>query len=136
MEHSFISFFLEVQMVCRISVGDLPLTISGRFLGLVLHHQNKAVTPPQLLLFAVAKRIDKRYRRFKGVVLMRKEALQRFVSILNDRLTGQEASLATMEANPIHKDENINDLLKAIPQAHINELEFVIEQLKEIIDIN
>ena len=67
---------------------------------------------------------------------MRKEALQRFVSILNDRLTGQEASLATMEANPIHKDENINDLLKAIPQAHINELEFVIEQLKEIIDIN
>lgn len=67
---------------------------------------------------------------------MRKEALQQFVSILNDRLTGQEASLATMEAHYIHKDENINDLLRAIPQAHIIELEFVIEHLKQILDTN
>ncbi len=63
---------------------------------------------------------------------MRKEAMQQFVSILNDRLSWQEASLATMEANPIHKDENINEFLKAIPQAHIIELEFMIEHLKRV----
>lgn len=63
---------------------------------------------------------------------MRKEALQQFVSILNDRLTRQKASLATMEVNPINKDENINEFLKAIPQAHIVELEFMIDYLKRV----
>ena len=65
---------------------------------------------------------------------MRTESLEAFVAVLKDRLKGQENSVLTLEQQPsIHKDPNIQELLKAIPQAHVNELEYVIEELERII---
>ncbi len=65
---------------------------------------------------------------------MQDQELRQFVGVLKNRLLGQENSLETMEHQSISRSKEINDLLKAIPQAHINELEFVIEKLEEILD--
>jgi hypothetical protein len=65
---------------------------------------------------------------------MREQELTQFIGVLKDRLKGQENSLETMEHQSISRSTEINDLLKAIPQAHINELEFVIEELEEILN--
>ena len=64
---------------------------------------------------------------------MRKDALPQFIDELKSRLAGREKSLATLEIQAISRDANVKDLLKAIPQAHINELEFVIEKLEQIL---
>jgi hypothetical protein len=65
---------------------------------------------------------------------MRKDALQQFIGVLKSRLAGQENSLGTLETQAISRDTTVNDLLKAISQAHINELEFVIEELEQILE--
>jgi hypothetical protein len=65
---------------------------------------------------------------------MRTESLKEFIADLKNRLLAQENSLGALETRPITKDEDIHGLLKAIPQAHINELEFVIEELERILD--
>ena len=65
---------------------------------------------------------------------MRKDALRKFIGELKSRLAGQENSLGTLETQASSRDSNVNDLLKAIPQAHINELEFVIEELEQILE--
>lgn len=65
---------------------------------------------------------------------MREYPLKQFIEVLKDRLRGAENSIETMELQSVHQDPVVNDLLKAIPQAHINELEFVIEQLEEILE--
>jgi len=65
---------------------------------------------------------------------MQDQELRQFVGVLKNRLLGQENSLETMEHQSISRSKEINDLLKAIPQAHINELEFVIEKSEEILD--
>jgi hypothetical protein len=65
---------------------------------------------------------------------MRAESLRKFVGVLKNRLRGQENSLRTTEEHPITNSEDIHGLLKAIPQAHINELEYVIEELERILD--
>ena len=64
---------------------------------------------------------------------MRTESLKEFVGVLKDRLRGQENSLQTTEESPITKDADIHMLLKAIPQAHINELGYIIEELEQIL---
>jgi ferritin-like metal-binding protein YciE len=67
-------------------------------------------------------------------MVMREQALEQFIGVLKDRREGQENALETMEKRPASADTGINDLLKAIPQAHINELDFVIEELEQILD--
>jgi hypothetical protein len=60
--------------------------------------------------------------------------LKAFVAVVKDWLKGQENSVRTLEQQPsVHKNPDIQELLKAIPQAHVNELEYVIEELERII---
>lgn len=67
---------------------------------------------------------------------MRKQAIEEFLVVLRNRLEGAENSVVTIEDNPITKDTDIHDLLKAIPQAHANELMFVIDELQRIVEEN
>ena len=66
---------------------------------------------------------------------MRTESLKAFVTVLKHRLEGAESSVRTLEQHPdVHMTPDVQELLKAIPKAHANELEYVIEELERIID--
>jgi hypothetical protein len=67
---------------------------------------------------------------------MKTEALRNFIGVLKNRLAGHENSLSTLEAQAISNNTTVNDLLKAIPQAHINDLEFVIDELEKILEVD
>ena len=65
---------------------------------------------------------------------MKEQALRDFVAVLKNRLRGQENSMETIEKQfAIERHKELYESSKIITQAHINELEFVIEELEEIL---
>lgn len=63
-----------------------------------------------------------------------KQELTKFIVTLENKLQGQENSLRALEQEPPDRYATVpgGDLLKAIVQTHINELEYVIGRLKDI----
>jgi hypothetical protein len=64
---------------------------------------------------------------------MQEQALKDFIVTLKNRRQGLESSLDTLENHPVNEGEHSQILLKAIPQAHINELDFVIPALEDVL---
>ena len=66
---------------------------------------------------------------------MKEQALREFLTVLKNRLRGQENSMETIEKQfAIERHKELYESSKIITQAHINELEFIIEKLEELLD--
>jgi len=66
---------------------------------------------------------------------MKEQALREFVTVLKNRLLGQEKSMETIEKQfSSERNKELYESSKIITQAHINELEFIIEKLEELLD--
>jgi len=66
---------------------------------------------------------------------MKEQALREFLTVLKNRLRGQENSMETIEKQfVLERNKDLYESSKLITQAHINELEFIIEELEEILD--